>query len=57
MDQRVGDLYSDHHGDGSLPPKAPQRSGVRQVGVGWEEEVGEVTEQVNIRALIKMQLW
>lgn len=25
MDQCVGDLCSDHHGDGSLPPKAPWR--------------------------------
>lgn len=38
MDQCAGDLYSDHHGDGSLPPKAPQRGGVRRVGGGGEEE-------------------
>lgn len=34
MDRCVGDLHSDHHGDGSLPPKAPRRGGVRRVGGG-----------------------
>lgn len=36
----MGDLYSDHHGDGSLPPKAPWRGWVRRVGGRGDEGRG-----------------
>lgn len=40
MDRCVGDLCSDHHGDGSLPPKAPWR-GVGRLTVGRRRVVME----------------
>lgn len=39
MDRCVGDLCSDHHGDGSLPPKAPWR-GLESWGRRGDKENG-----------------
>lgn len=50
MDRCVGDLCSDHHGDGSLPPKAPWRGW--RVGGGGR---GAAMEQVANQAATKMQ--